>query len=89
MIHLASRDKRIPVGFPKEHPIWSYPNGQRAARVKELVDIGLSFEEKFLIILEKLERMEEFIKLIANGNHCEQQRKKPRVTLDPRDFADI
>lgn len=89
MIHLASRDKRIPVGFPPEHPIWSYPNGQRAARVKELVDIGLSFEEKFLILLEKLERMEELIKSMANGNHCEQQEKKPKVALDPRDFADI
>ena len=44
---MPARDKRIAVSFPPEHEIWNSPGGERAARVRRLVDIGIKVETKF------------------------------------------
>lgn len=49
----------VGVRFPENHPIMSYPKGQRSWRVRELVDMGLAIKDTLFSINEHLKLLSE------------------------------
>lgn len=85
---MPARDKRIAVSFPPDHEIWNYPEGQRASRVRELVDIALKMESKFAALDERLSRIEELLKESRSETNGESGIRK-RIIIDPGDFLNL
>lgn len=52
------RWRRLDLSLPENHPIWSYPRGQRSDRARELLDLALRLEQGFAILEERLTRIE-------------------------------
>ncbi|MBE3588220.1 MAG: hypothetical protein IMW93_06655 [Thermoanaerobacteraceae bacterium] len=86
---MSTREKRLTVAFPAGHPVWSYPPGQRAARIREWIALALRLEERLARIEEKLDA------LAAGGisapapapAESEKQKSKPRI--DPAIFLKL
>lgn len=47
------------VPFPPNHPVWDYPEGQRAAKVRDWVDIATKLEAELRRIRDELRLMRE------------------------------
>lgn len=82
---MPARDKRIAVGFPPDHEIWNYPGGQRAAKVRELTDLGIKMETKFNDIIDRLSRIEELL----SRNETNDESRTGKIIIDPNDFMNI
>lgn len=47
--------RRFEMALPIDHPVWSAPPRERAARARELIDLGLVIEKRLAGIDEKLD----------------------------------
>ncbi len=93
--------KVIGVRFPENHLIWTYPEGQRANQIRELVDLALAgkvnipYVEAFAKIAEQLAAIREAIaRLEERLDTLEVSPKKqseppPAVKIDQAAFMDI
>lgn len=94
----------IGVRFPDDHLVWTYPEGQRANQIRELVDLALAgrVNVPYLeLFAKKLENMEEQLNAIREAlarleerlDTLEVSPKKieppPPVKIDPAAFLDI
>lgn len=91
----------VGVRFPADHPIWAFPEGKRASRVKELVDAALLGQAKLIFediseiknalkcIQETITRLEERLDTLEAVSTKQQAEPPPKVTIDPAAFMDI
>lgn len=95
----------IGVRFPEGHLIWTYPEGQRANQVRELVDLALAgrinipYVGEFIKELKEIKNQlaairEAFSRLEERLDTIEavspkQPEPLPKVTIDPAAFMEI
>lgn len=93
----------VSVRFPDGHPIFDYPDKQRGARIRELVDTALKIEnlgkgfERLDDILNRLAKIESMLSdgVMVNkkpqkveDNHTTEEHKS-KVVIDIDAFANI
>jgi acyl transferase domain-containing protein len=59
--------KRLDLWLPDDHPVWSFPKGQRSERVRELLDLALRLEKGFRLMEERLARLEARLGRLEEG----------------------
>jgi len=55
----SKRLRRLDLSLPDDHPVWSYPTGERSRKVRELLDLALRFEQGFVLLGERLAGLKE------------------------------
>lgn len=90
----------IGVRFPVDHPIWAYPEGSRAGRVRELVDTALLGQVRAVIkdmaeikdvlgcikgAITRLEKRLDALEAVSSKG----SEPSPSVRIDPAAFLDI
>ncbi|MBO8128924.1 MAG: hypothetical protein H0Z39_06965 [Peptococcaceae bacterium] len=93
------RGKRLEVFIDEKHAIWKYPPGQRAARVREALDLAGKIEDILGNISSRLDAMEAHLsrleeKLDALSFSSLDGRKKleedkPKVMFDVDAFMNL
>ncbi len=48
---------RLTIRLPEGHPIWQLPSGERSAKIREYIDLGLSIGAKLDTIENKLNNL--------------------------------
>ena len=84
----------IGVRFPIDHPIWNYPEGQRASWIRKVVDLLLIGKIDFLIeqmvdVKKSVKRLEERLDTLNAVSPKQQRESPPTVKIDPAAFLDI
>ena len=69
--------KKITIRFPDEHPILQAPEGSRSERIRALVDLALTLENK----VETLEKSVESIENHIITNHAEIKKLLSKKTI--------
>lgn len=84
------------MAFPPSHPVWSYPPGERARRVRELVDLALglrgeleALKGELEVVKEKLGRVETMLVQVLEHGPAEQAPKPGLPAIDPNDFMEL
>ncbi|MGB9661791.1 MAG: hypothetical protein ACPL5F_07190 [Moorellaceae bacterium] len=75
------RLRRLELRLPPDHPVWSLPPGQRAERVRECLDLYTYLEQKFSMLAERLDRLEQVI--LHSGGGGNKPREEERRLPDP------
>ena len=89
MPHMPTREKRITVTFPAGHPVWIYPPGQRATRIREWVDLALRLEEHLMSIEEKLDALAAAGVTVPTPAAGEPEKQKSKPRIDPAIFLGL
>ncbi|OAT83485.1 hypothetical protein [Desulfotomaculum copahuensis] len=89
MPHMSTREKRLTVAFPAGHPVWSYPSGQRAARVREWIDLALRLEEHMARIEEKLDALTAAGVTVPSPAPKDPEKQKAKPRIDPAIFLGL
>jgi len=87
--------RMLPLRLPFDHPIFSYPDGERSRVARQWLEQGRKMTEN----MEEIKRDIAYIKEnLSNGGHCGQSKKvneqinsteKQGNTIDPAVFLDI
>lgn len=81
------KGKRLELFLPPDHPLFSYPSGQRAARAKELINKALSLEEQLAKIEQRLDQIAQTRGKEEVTNPEQIQNNK--VSFDVEAFMDL
>ncbi|KYH30661.1 hypothetical protein [Neomoorella mulderi] len=50
--------RRLDLWLPDDHPVWSFPKGDRSRKVRELLDLAMCLERGFGSLEARLGRLE-------------------------------
>lgn len=78
-------NNKVEIRFPSGHPVWSYPAGQRPAKVRQLVDTALRVDEFLNEIRSLVTDMDSRLKRIDDFlSGVNVQNKKELTAPGPR-----
>jgi hypothetical protein len=92
-LEIEKGSRIIGVRFPVDHPIWNYPEGQRASWIRKLVDLLLIGKIDFLVeqmveVKNAVMRLEERLDALEAVSPKKPE-PPPAVKIDPAAFLDI
>ena len=85
--------RRLELRLPVNHPVWSYPTGKRAARIKEWIDLGidltLRLEERLISIEEKLDALTAGGSALQAPPPAKPEKQETKPQIDPAIFLGL